>query len=271
MNKLSKSFCRFEKKVALVTGGASGMGRAAVSRLAEEGATIIVADRDTERGKMVITKLRKDGFSGFFQEVDLAEEESIKNMGVEISHKVKALHVLLNCAGIGSGGSIENTGEHDWTPLMAINLRAPALVTKAVLPLMKKEGGSIVNIASDGGLRGREGSWTYDASKAGLISLTKTMAVELIQYGIRVNAVAPGFTATRFYFSKDKEPEKSRNKMLTMKTNCNLMGRAAHPEELAAAIVFLASDEASYITGTTLCVDGGRVELQVTPDRFWFE
>lgn len=255
MSANSYAVPRFNGKVALITGGASGIGRATAFRLAEEGASIIIADRNVEWGNKVMVKILESGGSGFFQKVDLADTESIKQMGSAVAKKVSALHVLVNCAGISvGGGDVETFGLEHWDLGTAVNLRAPALVVQALLPLMKRGCGAIVNISSDGGLRGRGGSWIYDATKAGLISLTKSMAVEFNPYGIRVNAVAPGMTVTEFHFGNHPDPEAKKKELENMQTDYCIMGRFGRPEEIAAAILFLASDDASYITGTTLCV-----------------
>jgi NAD(P)-dependent dehydrogenase (short-subunit alcohol dehydrogenase family) len=256
---------RFEGRTALVTGGAAGMGRATAFRLAEEGARVVVADRDVEGGNRVAEAVRDRGGSALFEEVDLADPGSIGRLGAEVAGKVEALHVLVNCAGIAvATGRVEDFRLEDWDLGTAVNLRAPALVTQALLPLMKgRTGAAVVNVSSDGAFRGRAGIWIYDATKAGLCSLTKSMAVELNQYGIRVNAIAPGWTVTEFHFGRHPEPEARKRELEELKTDYCLMGRLARPEEIAAAIAFLASDDASYVTGTTLCVDGGRVGLQV--------
>ena len=151
----------------------------------------------------------------------------------------------------------------DWEPLVNINLRACALVAQAVLPLLKIEGGSIINVSSDGGLRGRAGSFIYDATKAALIQMSKSMACEFAQYGIRANAIAPGWAVTEFHFGNAPDPLARKKELEELDTDYCLMRRLARPEEIASAIAFLTSDDASYVTGTCLCVDGGRVGLDV--------
>lgn len=254
---------RFSGKAALITGGANGMGRATAQRLAAEDAYVIIADRDVEGGQREIATIKKEGGNGLFLEVDLTDPESIKSMGRAAAEQIDALQVLVNSAGIGIAGNLEEGGDTGWEAQMNINLKAPALVAQSLLPLMKKEGGAIVNVTSDGAFRGRAGSWIYDATKAGLWSLTKSMAVEFNSYGIRVNDVSPGWAVTEFHFAKAPDPEARKKEMEEMDTDYCLMRRLARPEEIAAAICFLASDDASYITGTTLCVDGGRVGLNL--------
>lgn len=228
------------------------MGRAAAYRLAAEGARVIVIDRDVEGGQRTIAQIEAQGGSGFFQQVDLADQASIASMADAVAARVDAVHVLINSAGIPG---------KTWQPTLAINLMAPALVAEALLPLLKKEGGAIVHISSDGGLAGRGGSLVYDASKAGLLSITKSQAVEYWPYGIRVNAIAPGWCVTEFHFAQAPDPAARKKELEAMETDYCLMSRLGRPEEIAAAIAFLASDDASYITATTLSVDGGRVGL----------
>ena len=184
--------------------------------------------------------------------------------GLKYEERTDRLHVLVNNAGIGGGGGyVEQDFMQSWDRLVDINLKACAIVTQTVLPLLKVDGGSIINNASDGGLRGRIGSFLYDATKAALISATKSMAVEFVKYGIRVNAVAPGWSVTEFHFGKADNPEKTRQELLHLDSDTCIMRRLGRPEEIAAAIAFLASEDASYVTGTCLCVDGGRVGFEI--------
>ena len=256
---------RFEGKTALITGGASGFGRATVHRLVEEGlAVIFIVDNDAIGAKREIEKVHDAGAKGFFVECDLSRAEEIERMGVEVGKRTDRLHVLVNNAGIGGGGGyVEEDFLPFWDNTIDINLKACALVARAVLPLLKTEGGSVVNISSDGGLRGRIGSFLYDATKAALISASKSMAVEFVKYGIRSNAVAPGWSATEFHFGSDENPEQKKQELLDLDSDTCLMRRLGRPEETAAAIAFLASDDASYVTGTCLCVDGGRVGIDI--------
>jgi NAD(P)-dependent dehydrogenase (short-subunit alcohol dehydrogenase family) len=255
---------RFVNKVALITGGASGIGRATAVRLATEGAHVIIADRDIQKGNQSVSDITEVGGRATFMAVDLANDEAIKAMAAAVAQQFSALHILINNAAVLRRGRIEG-GEwlSSWEPEVNIGLRAWALVTQVLLPLLKKEGGAIVNISSEGGFRGRPGLWVYDAVKAGIVSLTKTMAYEFVGYGIRVNAVAPGWVVTEMHFSQEPDPERRKKELETLKIDSCLLGRLAQPEEIAAAITFLASDDASYITGTTLHVDGGRVGIAV--------
>lgn len=255
---------RFEGKIALVTGGSNGFGRATVHRLIDEGLKkVIIVDHDVEGAAVEIGKVKANGGDGFAIECDVSDVEAVEAMGCEVASQVDRLHVLVNSAGIGGGpGGFERDFLSTWDAVMNTNLRGTVLVAKAVLPLMKVEGGSIVNISSDGGLRGRPGSLVYDASKAGVVQATKSLACDLVGYGIRVNNVAPGWAATEFHFAQAPDPEARRKELEEMEADTCIMRRLALPHEVAAGIAFLASDDASFVTGTTLCIDGGRVGLE---------
>ena len=241
------------------------MGRATVHRLVAEGLqTAIIVDRDVDGAQLEIAKVESAGARGCVIECDLADADAIRQLGRQTAERVDQLDLLVNCAGIPSdGGLIEQEFMHAFEPIVNVHLRACALVTQALLPLLKQQGGAIVNVASDGGLRGRRGIWIYDAAKAAIIQASKSMACEFAGYGIRVNAIAPGWTVTEFHFMRADDPGQRRQEMLKMDTGGCLMRRLARPEEIAAAIAFLGSDDASYVTGTCLCVDGGRVGLDI--------
>ena len=252
---------RFENKITVITGGASGFGRATAYRIFSEGGKIIIVDRDKLKGENVISDIAAKGGKSHFVEADLSDYSSIKFMANKISEITDKVHVLVNNAGIGQYSSLEESLPEHWEPIMSINLKAILEVTISLLPMLKKEGASIVNVSSDGGVVGRPGSPIYDATKAGVISLSKSMATGYAKYGIRANAIAPGWAVTEFHFGKAEDPEKRKKELEEMKTDSCVMRRLGRPEEIAAAIAFLASDDASYITGTVLCVDGGRAGL----------
>lgn len=246
----------FTGKNILVTGGAKGIGFATVKRLSSDGAYVIIADFAEEVANKKIDVIRQDGGKACFQYVDLSDPKSIEKMGIEVAEKFDVLHGLVNNAGIARGGSIADTGDHDWEPQITINLRAPALCAKALLPLLKNGPGHIVNISSEGGFRPRSNSWVYDSTKAGICALTRNMACEFVQYGMRANTVAPGWSVTEMHFGDSPERKKELENIVY---DGAVMRRLARPEEIASAIVFLLSDDASFITATTLHVDGGRV------------
>ena len=249
----------FHGKAVLVTGGAMGIGAATSKRLARDGATVIIADIDEEAANAKLEEIRSSGGQGSFQHVDLSDPRSIASMGDEVSQQYDCLHGLVNNAGIVRPSSIAETSDRDWEPQIKINLRAPALCAKALLPLLKKGPGHIVNVSSEGGFRPRPNNWVYDATKAGICALTRSIASEFIQYGMRANTVAPGWTVTEMHFGKAQDPMARKTELENLDYNGAIINRLARPEEIASAIVFLLSDDASFITATTVHVDGGRV------------
>lgn len=264
MNYNLNGTSRFTGKVALVTGGASGIGRATAVRLAKEGAEVIVADNNTELGQQTVLNIEKNGGKAIFMPVDLANDESIKSTSQSIAQHYSVLDLLVNNAAILRQGRIEDgSWLKNWDPETRIGLRGWVLMTQKLLPLMKQGGGGIVNLSSEGGFLGRPNQWVYDAIKSGLVSLTKTMAVEFVNYGIRVNAVAPGWIVTEMHFGDHDNPEERKRELETSTIKSCIMGRLGNPTEIAAVITFLLSDDASYITGQTIHVDGGRWGMSV--------
>ena len=250
---------RFADKNILVTGGAMGIGRATAERLAVEGATVLVADVNEAVGEQMVAEVNDKGGNAWFFQVDLAREESIVAFGKAVSDRTPVLHGLVNCAGIYRTSSIAETGDADWQQQIDINLRAPALCVRELLPLLKRGPGHIVNISSEGAFRPYPERWVYDATKAGIIALTRNCASELVGFGIRANAVAPGWTVTEMHFGDAPDPAARKKELEEYDMKGAIMRRLGRPEEIAAAIVFLLTDDASYITATTLHVDGGRV------------
>jgi len=255
---------RFTDKVALITGGASGIGRATANRLAAEGAHVIIADKNVDMANQAVAEVQDAGGKALFIETDLADDESVQAAAQEVAEKFSALHILVNNAAIARGGKIEDGGWIlNWEPETAIGLRGWVVITQHLLPLLKQEGAAIVNLSSEGGYLGRPGGWVYDAIKSALVSLTKTMAYEFVDYGIRVNAVAPGWVVTEMHFGRAPDPAARKKELEETPINSCIMKRRCGPEEIASSIAFLLSDDASYITGQTIHVDGGRWGMSV--------
>lgn len=248
---------RFSDKVALVTGGNSGIGRGIVHRLIDEGATVAFCGRDPAKGEAVVAEVAGRQGAGAFYQVDLAQEDAVVDLVARIERRFARLDIVVNNAGVGSrrsGVEPADTPGQRWDKLRGPNLDAPYFVAAHALPLMARSGkGAIVNISSTATLHGNWG--LYGVAKAGVEALTRALAAEAAPVGIRVNGVSPGWIAT----DNDNNAPPAGDATGTWELSPSLLGRMGTPAEIAAAVVFLASDEASFITGQTLIVDGGLV------------
>jgi len=244
---------RLSGRVALVTGGASGIGAATVRRLAAEGARVAIGDID-EAGA-------RDGageVDGFGVAMDVADTTSIASAVEAITAEVGPVDVLVNNAGTDRFAFFTNTDEELWDFVLAVNLKGVIAVTHAVLPSMHERGGGvIVNVASEAGRVGSQGSVVYSAAKAGVIGFTRAIARESARYGIRSNAIAPGPIETPLLNSAEVELGELGARLKQGMIDGTMMRRIGEPDEIASAIAFLASDDASYVTGQTLNVSGG--------------
>jgi len=239
---------KLDGKVALITGAASGIGKAVAELFAKEGAKVAIVDI-SPAGKNVAGRLE----NAIFIRTDLRKEDDIKK-AIDCACKAfGGLDILVNNAGIGKNVLIEEMGIEDWDNIMETNLRGYFLCIKHAVPRMKKHGGAIVNVASELAFVGDPGWSAYAASKGGILQLTKVAAVELMAHNIRVNALCPGPTATPMLLKGITEKERERIEKLVP------MGRLGTPEEIAKAALFLASDDSTFMTGASLLVDGGIV------------
>jgi 3-oxoacyl-[acyl-carrier protein] reductase len=241
-----------EGKIAIVTGGSRGIGRAISEELAQRGANIVVADIQEKSAKTTaheITDLTGRESIGVY--VDVADLESANKMVAHVKEKFGRVDILVNNAGVTRDNLIMRISEDDWDMVLNVNLKGAFSCSKAVIrPMMKQRFGRIINISSVSGLAGQAGQTNYSASKAGLIGFTKALAREVASRQVTVNAVAPGFIPTALTVDL---PEELKDWIL----NITPMGRMGTPEEIAYAVAFLASDKAAYITGQVLSVDGG--------------
>lgn len=244
---------RLENKVAVITGGAQGIGKATVKKFAEEGAVIIIWDVNKEKASLTINELKSISDKIEFQSVDVTNLDSVSAAALEIVEKHKKIDILINNAGITRDASFLKMTAEQWKQVLDVNLTGVFNCTKAVAPFMvENKFGKIVNTSSVVGLYGNFGQTNYVATKSGIIGMTKVWARELGRKGVNVNAVAPGFIATEMIATV---PEKV---IETLKEKTPL-GKLGDPEDIANAYLFLVSDEAKYITGTVLSVDGGLV------------
>lgn len=243
---------RFEGKVALITGGGSGLGRASAVRLAEEGASIAVADINPKGGQETVRQVQSAGGRGLFVLADTTKTEDVKRMVAETVDTFGRLDVLFPSAGVGAGGDVVETTEEHWDRVLGLDLRGVYLTCKYVIPEMRENGsGAIVLVASIGGVLGNWGA-SFCAAKGAIVNLTRQMALAHAPENIRVNCICPGYIATPIIQGILDNPERLKRTAAR-----HPMGRIGQPEEVAATVAFLASDEAAFITGAILAVDGG--------------
>jgi NAD(P)-dependent dehydrogenase (short-subunit alcohol dehydrogenase family) len=249
---------RVDGKVALVTGGASGLGAESCRRLAREGATVVLTDLAADAGQGVADEIAAAGGTALFLEQNVTDEARWGEVVQTTLDRFGRIDVLVNSAGIGRGGAPILEATYDaWREIIAINLDGTFLGVKAVSPAMTAAGkGSIINLSSILGKVGQAGASAYCASKGGVLMLTKAVALELAPLGVRVNSVHPGYIETPMVVNALRDSE-NENELRDMIISRHAMGRLGVPREIADAIVFLASDESSFMTGSELVVDGG--------------
>ncbi|MDA8212494.1 MAG: 3-oxoacyl-[acyl-carrier-protein] reductase [Clostridia bacterium] len=240
-------------KAVIITGGARGIGYASVTAFARRGAKVVIADYDQSAGEEAVARLKAQNLDAVFTAVDVTDRASVMAMVEKALAHYQRIDVLINNAGITADSLLVKMTEEQFDKVIAVNLKGTFNCTQAVVPMMISQGkGTIINTSSVIGLYGNIGQTNYAATKAGVIGMTKSWAKELGRKGINVNAVAPGFIITEM---SAKVPEKIL-KSMEEKTP---LGRLGSVEDVANAYLFLASEEAAYINGTVLSVDGGLV------------
>jgi 3-oxoacyl-[acyl-carrier protein] reductase len=249
---------RLPNRVALITGAASGIGRASAVLFAREGAKVAVADIDERGGRQTVDLIAKEGGSAVFVKADVTKADDVERMIKASVDQFGKLDILFNNAGIGTAFTpLEQVDEALWDRVMAINVKSIFLGCKYAAPVMKAQGGGvIINTASISGVRPRPGLTVYAASKGAVIIFTKAIAIEFAPYKIRVNCINPVVTDTAF-ITKTIDPSQIEAAKKGMLSTIPL-GRLGEPEDMAFAALYLASDEAGLVTGVSLDVDGGR-------------
>jgi len=248
------TLARFLERTVLVTGGASGIGAATARRLAEEGARVIVGDLDHEGARVVAKDI-----DGFALALDVTDRASVRAAVAAGEHELGPIDVLVNNAGGDRGFALFlETEEDDWDFSLALNVKGTMACTRAVLPGMyERRGGTIVNVASEAGHVGTVGGAAYAAAKGAILGFSKAIARESASYGVRCNAVAPGPIDTPLLDRTVTEAGPRGVLLRQGMIDATVMGRAGLPDEVAAAIAYLASDDASFLTGQSLAVSGG--------------
>jgi 2-hydroxycyclohexanecarboxyl-CoA dehydrogenase len=251
---------RLAGRSALITGGAAGIGAAIAELFCAEGAAVTLIDVDATKLAQTCAAIKKNlpdarvaHFTANVADADAAH--------AAVAHTLAAhgqLDILVNNAAMRNNTSVADATPEDWQAVLGVNLMGAANYCRAALPALRKRGNaSIVNVSSCYAVTGRKGMGLYDATKAGLLALTRTLAHEEAAHGIRVNAICPGSTLTDFHLNKARATGKDVEQLKTERQSTSLLGRWATPMEIALPVLWLASDEASFITGTTLMVDGG--------------
>jgi NAD(P)-dependent dehydrogenase (short-subunit alcohol dehydrogenase family) len=250
---------RLLNKVALITGGTSGIGAATAQVFVREGARVAVTGRRRELGERVVGGIRTSGGEAIFVAADVIRAEECRRSIDEVIKAYGRIDVLFNNAGIVTPGTLEDTSEVDWQYTFDVNVKGVYLMTKLILPIMRAQGGGvIVNNASDWGIVGGPGYAAYSASKGAVVLMTKTVALEVARDHIRVNAICPGDTyVERWRIDERHQPAVDFETELKAMGEDLPIGRVGTVDEIAQAVLFLACDDSSFMTGATLIVDGG--------------
>src|SRR6058998_2992387 len=250
---------RLQAKTALITGGASGIGRATAHLFAREGAAVAIADLNKTAGNSLVDEVRNNGGRALFTPVDVSRAADCHRIVEHTVHEFGTIHILFNNAGIIRRGTVTELSEEDWDRVMDVNVKSMFLMSRKVIPIMTKAGGgSIINMASGWGLSAGPKAAVYCASKGAVVLLTKAMAIDHGPQNIRVNCICPGDTDTPMLRSEAAMLGEPLDRFLQESAQVPLR-RVARPEDIAQAALYLASDASSFVSGAPLIVDGGFV------------
>jgi meso-butanediol dehydrogenase / (S,S)-butanediol dehydrogenase / diacetyl reductase len=253
---------RLDGKVAAITGGASGIGEATARLFVKEGARIAIADMDTERGRMVADEMKTAGGEVIFVEAHMEREADAMTFIRRTVEQYGRLDILVNNAGMRLYQTVVEASEESWDAILGVNLKGYAFCAKAAIPEMRQVGGgSVVNVASQRAFIAGGNMVQYDSTKAAVTGLTRGMALDHAAEGIRVNAVCPGPIFTRFHERRAAAAGKTAQEFIREFGRDTMLKRPGTPREVAYCVLFLASDESSFVTGTCLLVDGGQAAI----------
>jgi len=249
---------KLDKKIALITGGASGIGKATSLLFAAEGAKVAIADWAEDNAKAVTAEIAQNGGEAIAIKTDITKRADAERMVVETVRRFGRLDIIYNNAGIGNAKPVHEMTEEEWDLVVDVDLKGVFLGSKYALPELMKHGGVILSTASVAGIEGVRHMAHYCAAKAGVILLTKNMAMDYAEHGVRVNCICPGTIGTPLFESgyAHLPPDKQQRALRTWE-GMHLVNRLGRPEEIARTALFLCSDDASFITGQAIVVDGG--------------
>jgi NAD(P)-dependent dehydrogenase (short-subunit alcohol dehydrogenase family) len=248
---------RLANKVSIITGAGDGIGQAAAVMFAEEGSSVVIADISVEKANNTLSMIKAKNGKGMVVQVDVRKADSVEKMVKDVMSAYGKIDILVNNAAVFIEATVLTTPEDEWDRIMDINLKGIFLCSKFVIPVMIKAGkGSIVNIGSEAGITGFKNQTAYDASKGGVVNMTRAMALDFAEKNIRVNCICPGTTETPMVkqaIAVAPDPVQARRNF-----SSRPLLRLGRPEEIAAGILYIASDESEFATGAIIAIDGGK-------------